>query len=296
VQICNVELGDAQQYELIRFPGGELHVRIRESLMQEIEKSESVALTARINNPERLLETLLLCDAIKQDSNRLLTLILPYLPYGRADRRFSGGDCFGVATFARLINSANVMTLTLDAHSMKGLTNFNRIKDLRADEFIQAAFRDFVSGSAEEVTLLFPDKGARERYNVVSNRYSKVLHCNKERDLLTGKLKGFSVPERSEFKTKKVLLVDDICDGGGTFNGIAESLNEYGLDLALYVTHGIFSKGYAELFKRFNRIYTTDSFRKNYEDEISVANFKRALTVFPTHDYFVQHVPETQPI
>ncbi len=286
MQVYNIELGNTLQYELIKFPGGELHIRLNESVMQEIEKSEMTALTARINDSQRLIETILLCDAIKQESDRPVTLILPYLPYGRADRRFSSGDCFGVATFARLVNSAKVLTVTLDAHSAQGLSYFDRIIDLPSNQFIELAFTDFASGSPDDVTVLFPDKGARERYGAVSSRYANVLHCSKERNLLTGKLRGFNVPEASDFKTKKVLIVDDICDGGGTFNGIADSLKDYGLELGLYVTHGIFSKGYSELSKRFKKIYTTDSFRVSYrEQDRSGPN----LTVFPTHEYFLQH-------
>jgi hypothetical protein len=44
---------------------------------------------------------------------------------------------------------------------------------------------------------------------LLKGRYALVLHCSKERDLLTGKLRGFSVPDPTDFKTKKVLIVDD---------------------------------------------------------------------------------------
>ncbi|MFN8549851.1 MAG: ribose-phosphate pyrophosphokinase-like domain-containing protein [Candidatus Obscuribacterales bacterium] len=317
MQIYRVELGDKEKYELIKFPGGELHVRVHEKHMPDIVTADVVAVTARITCSDQLIETLLLCDALRQDSDRAISLILPYLPYGRADRRFSDGDCFGVATFARLINSANVTPITLDAHSAQGLQHFARIKDLPSNHFIQQAFDDFSkynnggketeSGgkrteSCDEgpdsgnegthpLTLLFPDKGARQRYEAVSSKYENVLHCSKERNLLTGKLKGFKVPELSEFKTKKVLLVDDICDGGGTFNGIADSLKEYGLELALYVTHGIFSKGFSEISNRFKRIYTTDSFARI---RASDSPGMEKLTVYPTQDFFLQSLSKLQ--
>src|SRR5690348_3190399 len=107
--------------------------------MGEISKSDAVAVTARVSNSDKLIEALLLCDALRQDSNRAIFLILPYLPYGRADRRFSNGDCFGVATFARLINSANIVPITLDAHSAQGLQYFDRIQDLPSNKFIEQA-------------------------------------------------------------------------------------------------------------------------------------------------------------
>lgn len=296
MQIYKVDLGDKEKYELIKFPGGELHVRIHENVMAESAAADLVAVTARITCSDQLIETLLLCDALRQDSDRAISLILPYLPYGRADRRFSSGDCFGVATFARLINSANVTPITLDAHSAQGLEHFHHIQDLPSDHFIQQAFDDFSKfdrgrAGIERPTLLFPDKGARQRYDAVSNNYENVLHCSKERNLLTGKLKGFKVPQSTEFKTKKVLVVDDICDGGGTFNGIADGLKEYGLELALYVTHGIFSKGFGELSNRFEKIYTTDSFTNTRDGDLPGLE---CLTVYPTQEFFYRNLLKTE--
>lgn len=310
MQIYNIELGDKDKYDLIKFPGGELHVRIHEQAMTEIAGADLVAITARVTNSDKLIETLLLCDAVRQDTCRPISLILPYLPYGRADRRFSSGDCFGVATFARLVNSADVTPVTLDAHSEQGLKHFKGVHDLPSNHFIQQAFDDFSEYTAANedkanegkanvdkanvdkanVTVLFPDKGARQRYDAVSGKFANVLHCSKERNLLTGKLKGFKVPELSEFKTKNVLIVDDICDGGGTFNGIADSLKEYGLQLGLYVTHGIFSKGFDELRKRFERIYTTDSFSKSYANTDS--SDTTGIRVYSTQEFFLQHLPQ----
>jgi ribose-phosphate pyrophosphokinase len=84
-----------------------------------------------------------------------------------------------------------------------------------------------------------------------------VAYATKHRDAGTGKLSSFAVPE---LRTHKVLIVDDICDGGGTFVGIARALPENHTHmLGLYVTHGLFSRGIGELVKYFTRIFTTDS-------------------------------------
>ena len=58
------------------------------------------------------------------------------------------------------------------------------------------------------------------------------------------------------------MMVDDICDGGGTFCWTASELKKYKpMSVALYVTHGIFSKGVDCLFDAgIHRVVTTDSF------------------------------------
>jgi ribose-phosphate pyrophosphokinase len=57
-------------------------------------------------------------------------------------------------------------------------------------------------------------------------------------------------------------VIDDLCDGGGTFIGIAQELRKAGITqpLYLYVSHGIFSKGLEVLFQHFDQIFTTNSF------------------------------------
>jgi ribose-phosphate pyrophosphokinase len=85
-------------------------------------------------------------------------------------------------------------------------------------------------------------------------------NCSKHRDPETGKFLGFEVPL---IKTPKALIVDDICDGGGTFRGIAAKVREQQpgeVQMFLYVTHGIFSQGLAGLLCEFGAIYCTDSF------------------------------------
>jgi ribose-phosphate pyrophosphokinase len=62
------------------------------------------------------------------------------------------------------------------------------------------------------------------------------------------------------------VIIDDICDGGATFLSIAEKINAK--HLTLIVTHGIFSKGFSALEKRFNEIIVSDSYGKKYESRI----------------------------
>ena len=70
----------------------------------------------------------------------------------------------------------------------------------------------------------------------------------------------------------KCLIIDDICDGGGTFIGLAKELKQKNAgDLYLAVSHGIFSKGLEALNTYFTKLYTTDSF-KTLEDGVKQIN------------------------
>ncbi len=73
--------------------------------------------------------------------------------------------------------------------------------------------------------------------------------------------------------------MDDICDGGRTFTGIAEELKQKGAgNLILIVSHGIFSHGFEELFKHYSRIITTNSFRDIQNEEVEVIKVEELLT------------------
>ena len=84
----------------------------------------------------------------------------------------------------------------------------------------------------------------------------------RDRDVKTGKLKEFIV-YANDIDNQDCLIVDDICDGGGTFIGLAEELKKKGAGkLYLAVTHGIFSKGFDGLDQYFEQIFTTNSIKE----------------------------------
>jgi ribose-phosphate pyrophosphokinase len=89
----------------------------------------------------------------------------------------------------------------------------------------------------------------------------EVVACEKIRDVKTGHLSGFSVFS-DDLKGKDCLITDDICDGGGTFLGIADALRKKGAGwVYLAVSHGIFSHGFEKLEAALDGIFTTDSFK-----------------------------------
>lgn len=244
------------KYESFRYPGGEYQVRLLPKALEEVRASGTIDVTARINTGE-IMELALLTDAVRRNSHAHRTLFLPYLPYGRADRVFVDGDCSGLSVFTNMINAlAYDSVMTLDAHNPT-ITRAAFPDGLVVPPDLQlvAVLRDI---GEDNLTILLPDKGALRYEEFFSTKKIPVVVGSKKRDPVTGKLSGFEAPH---IPTSKVLIVDDICDGGGTFNGLADALDAGMVPhtLYLYVTHGIFSKGLEELSKRFAKVYTTDS-------------------------------------
>jgi ribose-phosphate pyrophosphokinase len=257
-------------YRRFSYPAGELQVRfVDKEKIAQLRHTERVDILARITSSSDILELMLLRDAIGGiNSKAPISLILPYLPYARADRRFLEGDCLGIATLGRILFVSSLdKVITLDVHSPIA-QNWMNLKNVSADPFIEQATNKFANTcNSHAINILLPDEGALGRYSIPAitgcNTFgveTQVFYATKQREPVTGKLLGFEVPPMPVHPT---LIVDDICDGGGTFLGIAKQLPEIP-DLALYTTHGIYSQGFAELEKYFKCLYTTNSFATTY--------------------------------
>jgi ribose-phosphate pyrophosphokinase len=250
------------KFEMFRYPGGEVQVRFSEEQSAQFGQADEVLIFATIRDGE--LMGLAQLNSALDGLGHYPILFLPYLPYGRADRRFTGGDCAGLRTFAEQINTMNFKkVVTLDAHSEAAWREFDGLIDVSPRLIINTVLERLWRPRMETIIMsgvgiLLPDAGA-SRYGLRTN-----LVASKVRDPQTGKLTEFKVPEKHGFASlSSILIVDDICDGGGTFIGLAEQLKDYGLELNLYVTHGIFSKGLTELFRYYTHIFTTDSLPQN---------------------------------
>ena len=175
-----------------------------------------------------------------------LTLHMPYLPYARQDKEVSNSASFALTAFAEIINSQLWSRVTaFDVHNpsetAKLIMGFeNRLPNPPTDKYD---------------VVVFPDKGAQERYANCTELPTVV--GDKVRDQATGWITDYIFDEDS-VAGKRVLVWDDLCDGGATFNVLGKSLGKAKM-VDLYVSHGIFSKGIRELLKTYSRIITTDT-------------------------------------
>ncbi|HOY69280.1 MAG TPA: phosphoribosyltransferase family protein [Methylotenera sp.] len=195
-------------------------------------------------------------------------LYMPYLPYARQDKAVSNSSTFAKTVFIEMLFKTGVRKLsTLDAHSPHA-----QIFSYSAKPYITQAIKSF-----KPDVLVFPDAGAFNRYSqMLAECDLAVLVLDKNRDQATGEIKALTIDialssaslgNVSTEKPVKMLLVDDICDGGATFINAAKYLcSQYprGCELGLYVTHGIFSKGFDGLMKAgISAFFTTQSLTKN---------------------------------
>lgn len=258
-------------FEHFNFSGGEPHIKIDPNLPP----NQNVNVTHRINSFNDLGLLLLAVDALQRMQINLQTLVIPYFPAARQDRVMVKGEPLSVKVYADLINNLHFRKVVVfDAHSEVTPAVLNNCEVVTNHQFIQQVMNTI----GRDVVLISPDGGALKKIYKVAEFLGgiEVVECSKSRDVKTGKLTGFKA-YTEDLQGKDCLIVDDICDGGGTFIGLAEELKRKNSGkLYLAVSHGIFSKGFDD-FSHFEQIFTTNAVREISHDKLIQLNLYHLL-------------------
>lgn len=237
--------------KVMQFPAGEQHYVPDES------ETGPVAVVVQGASSEDLMSAAMVVDAA-QNVGRVASLVIPYLPGARQDRGVPEGHFMYEWMINDVIMADKVFAV--DPHSEvmpKGISHLTVYPAARAVSRAVATRTDY-GWHSPYVGIIAPDAGARGRAESVARKLELPLYqALKHRDFDTGKLSGFSCEDLPS--EGKLLVVDDICDGGGTFNGLAETTGLGPERLDLWVTHGVFSGRAPSLREHFGQIHTTDS-------------------------------------
>ena len=247
-------------FQNFTFSGGEPHIKIEPNF----EVTQKVTITHRLNSFNDLGLLCIAVDALRRMGVKDMELFIPYFPAARQDRVMVKGEPLSVKVYADIINGMQFNKVyVFDAHSEVTPALVNYCEVIPNHTFIEAV----VKAIGNSVKLISPDGGALKKIYKVSEFLGgvEVVECSKSRDVKTGRLSGFKV-YNDDLQGADCLIVDDICDGGGTFVGLAEELkNKNAGKLYLAVSHVIFNKGF-EVLDCFEKIFTTNSF-KDFEGE-----------------------------
>lgn len=264
-------------FNLFEFSGGERSIKLL--FPTAYTDDNRVLITHRIKNSSDLMDILLAKDALDHLGIKEVHLYIPYVPYARQDRICDRGESFSLKIFAKLINSANFTKVTiLDAHSGVAPALINNCVNIPNTSLVKMALL-----VADCEIIISPDAGANSKINKLTphlENITKVVKCDKQRNPATGELTGFEV-FADNLQGQNCMIVDDICDGGGTFIGLARALKEKNAgDLYLFTTFGIYSKGLDTLSKYFDTIFCSDGFSTIKTDNKTLFQIKIINTVY----------------
>lgn len=276
LQLNLVDLGKSDiKYTISKFPDGQQSITITEHIFsKEIEK---VQILSRMNTFRDVEIIICSNQVLKEIGVKDVELYVPYFIGGRSDRKFGYGETNYLKTvICPIINLQNFSKVSvMDPHSdvleaclnnFKKINNFELVKNALLD--LARVMRKF---DRDEVVLVSPDAGAYKKVYDVAKEFNleKIITATKVRDLKNGNILRTEVPTLDQHNNLMYLIIDDICDGGRTFLELAKVIKEGRPTAKVYliITHGIFSSGFKDLNKFFEKIFTTNSISDRFENE-----------------------------
>jgi ribose-phosphate pyrophosphokinase len=249
------------KFERIRYPDGQIGANYTPFIVE----NRDVKLTERIASYEELFYVSAMADIIRHKNLAdTVELFIPYMIGPRSDRRFGEFQSFDLKLITDVINSWGFDKIgVLDPHSDVTVALINNSEKISSFEYVKQAIRHYhdyntahYNGSVDPI-LVSPDAGAYKKvFDYGQQLGLEVVAAVKHRDK-SGKV---DLKFIGDVKDRVCFIVDDLCDGGYTFLVLAGELRKQGArEVYLYITHGIFSKGFAELSKVIDRIYCTNS-------------------------------------
>ncbi|MFE6859441.1 hypothetical protein [Nocardia sp. NPDC057668] len=236
--------------EFLRFPGGEWFLKTG----PEFDPAAARFAVVRGGFPDDLLALGMWSDLVR-GLGQPARVLMPYIPAARTDRDV---PC-GAAVYAAVVTAFADELIYADIHSPLAESKLTgtTLTPIPLGPLAAAA----VPGDYQVV--IAPDAGARDRAEQVAAALGgiEVRYGRKHRDPASGRLGGFEL-DPGAVAGRRALVVDDVCDGGGTFAGLAAAGEFAAAErVDLWVTHGVFSGG-ARLSANlapYARVHTTDS-------------------------------------
>ena len=239
--------------ELSRFSNGELYLR----LGAPVEGRVCGVLGSLAPPDAQMLSVLLLAHTLKREGARCVVAMLPYLGYARQDRA-DPGQSLGIRWAGDLLRAAGVdLVLTIDVHSPQAARIAVPLDSLSPAQLFAEALAD---AGVVDLTIVAPDEGARGRCEEVRRAAeidAPLAYLRKRRGA-----DGVTHSALIGTVTRRVAIVDDILDTGGTLLSACVELRRAGVgEIIVLVTHGLFTGDHWRKLPTLGvrRIFTTDS-------------------------------------
>lgn len=252
------------RFKTMIFPDGQPHLKIDMASIASLDRNAPLQIYSRLTNANDLMMVLFAKNTLDYLGFEHIELNISYLMAARMDRVMQDGEPFSLKVVANMLNLAAFKKIRIfDPHSEVSTAVIDRSYTVTNHDYVKDALADYLKkNGATPFSLVSPDAGALKKIHKLAQylNIENVVECMKERDVKTGALLSFKTTV-TDLSGQTCFIVDDICDGGGTFAGTAKMLKEKGaVKVVLIVSHGIFSKG--SIIDSVDEIYTTDSFKQ----------------------------------
>jgi ribose-phosphate pyrophosphokinase len=221
-EICSHLACDLGKASTERFSDGEFNFQIGENV-----RGSDVFIVQPTCPPtdQHLMELLIMMDAFVRASAERVTAVIPYFGYARSDKK----DRPRVPISAKLVSNVivkagaeRILTIDLHAAQIQGFFDIP-VDHLYAAPIVVEYFRN---NPIDNLIVVAPDTGGAERARAYAKRLDAGLAlCDKRRERAN---EADVMNIVGDVSGKNCLIVDDMCDTGGTICKVAEALHKAG--------------------------------------------------------------------
>ena len=235
-EICNYLSCDPGSATAERFSDGEFNFQIDENV-----RGSDIFIVQPTCPPTdaNLMELLVMLDAFRRASAERVTAVIPYYGYARSDKKDRPRVPIAAKLVANLMVTAGAQRiLTIDLHA----SQIQGFFDVPVDHLYAAPVMigHYQKNPMENMTVVAPDTGGAERARAYAKRLNAELAlCDKRREKanvaevmnVVGNVDG-----------RSCLIVDDMCDTGGSLTKVAKALKKAGAErIHACFTHPVLS-------------------------------------------------------
>ncbi len=218
-----------------RFSDGEIGVEFEESI-----RGRFVFLIQSTFAPtDNLMEMLLMIDAANRASAYKVIAVIPYYGYARQDRKDRPRVAIGSKLVANMLVAAGadrIVTMDLHAPQIQGYF------DIPVDHLDSSAiFIPYIESlNLKNLTFAAPDVGSANRIREIATYFEcEMVICDKHRKRAN---EIASMVVIGDVTDRDIILIDDICDTGGTLTKSAALMIEKGArSVRALCTHPVLS-------------------------------------------------------
>ncbi|HYE12830.1 MAG TPA: ribose-phosphate pyrophosphokinase [Pyrinomonadaceae bacterium] len=265
-----------------RFSDGEFNFQINENV-----RGADIFIVQPTCPPTdaHLMELLVMLDAFRRSSAERVTAVIPYYGYARSDKKDRPRVPISAKLVSNLIATAGAnRVLTMDLHAAQIQGFF----DIPVDHLFAAPV--FIGHYAEHrlpnLTVVAPDTGGAERARAYAKRLTSADGSPAQLALCDKRREKANVAEVmnivGDVRGRSCLIVDDMCDTGGSLTKVAAALRAAGADrIHACFTHPVLSGRACRLMAEsdIERVVTTNTIP--LQDEACELEKIRVLSIAP---------------
>ena len=236
------------------FPDGERYIRI----LMDV-RGQDVVIVQNTFPDKKIVELLLILQAVKEAGAKTITCVIPYMGYSRQERIFQSGEARSAKAIASVLGSMCDRIFTINVHTPAVLDFFGcEAKDINGSREVVRYLKGF-----KPDMVVAPDEGSKARCTLAASMLKVPVHVMKK-----VRIDGRTVETSSgpvDVKGCTAVILDDIISTGGTIATAANILRNGGADRILAAcTHGLFIEDAANRLRVCDDILSSDTLEGVY--------------------------------